>query len=756
MSKKSFIIRIMGVLALVLVLMAVIVILEPDRQTTGITRARAAKAVALMLDSREAVLECRKEAGGSHFSQKEQNNWYVPYMDYLYDKGILLEELTEPTAAAAQKEITYEEISRLTGAIQKPLESSVGMVRKNRSHSYPEEDFWLLYDKLAEVSGSEGEEGVQTLDILLYGTPSNIHPSESWTAYTSQGNFRFEGLALDAYIDRRIRVMVRGSEMIGVRELLSEDITYENVWLDDSGTDTFRVHLGTVARTFSGEGIENLEQFQNNLVDLELKSGKLVKVSIKKDTITGTVLAVKEDAIEIEGYGEIPLDWNFKVHKIYGEYEEQDLSDILVGYDIQEFVTSGGKLCAALTTRAFDAKKIRVLLLDTGFQSPFHPSVTLTVDTDSQLFYGKKEETLKAGESLTLKPDSRYLKEGRLTIVPGTDKGCTSITSISRAQGVPSYQGSIEIKKEAEGLTIVNDLYLEDYLKKVVPSEMPGSYESEALKVQAVCARTYAYRHILGNSYSRYGAHVDDSTNFQVYNNTEESARASEAVNATYGQMMFYGDEAVEAFYFSTSCGHTTDGSAWGGTGETTPYLKARELRDRKECLDLSSNAAFSEFIKNKNYPAYDQSFPMYRWEAEISADALLEKLGDLGEITNMEVKKRGAGGIAEQIVIEGTSGSRELKGQTQIRNVLGSSSLEIKRKDGKTQSGFAILPSAYISIEKRTGTDGKISFYLYGGGYGHGVGMSQNGAQGMAKEGKDYKTILNFFYEGAEIRESR
>ena len=755
MSKKSFIIRVMGVLALVLVLMAIIVILEPDRQTTGITRARAAKAVALMLDSREEVLKYRKEAGGSHFSQKEQNNWYVPYMDYLYDKGILLEELTEPTAAAAQKEITYEEISRLTRAIQKPLESSVGMVRKNRSRPYPEEDFWLLYDKLVEASALEGEEGVQTLDILLYGTPSNIHPSESWTAYTSQGDFRFEGLALDTYIDCQIRVMVRGSEMIGVRELLSENITYENVWLDDSGTDTFQVHLGTVARTFSGEGIENLEQFQNNLVDLELKSGKLTKISVKKDIITGTVLAVREDAIEIEGYGEIPLDWNFKVHKIYGEYEEQKLSDILVGYDIQEFVTSGGKLCAALTTRAFDAKKIRVLLLDTGFQSPFHPSVTLTVDSDSRLLYGKKEETLKAGESLTLKPDSKYLKEGRLTIIPGTDKGHTAITSISRAQGVPSYLGNIEIKKEAEGLTIVNDLYLEDYLKKVVPSEMPGSYESEALKVQAVCARTYAYRHILGNSYSQYGAHVDDSTNFQVYNNTEESPRASEAVNATYGQMMFYGEQAVEAFYFSTSCGHTTDGRAWGGTGEATPYLKARELRDRKECLDLSSNAAFSEFIKNKDYPAYDQSFPMYRWEAEISARTLEEKLGDLGKITGMEVKKRGAGGIAENIVIEGTAGSKELKGQTQIRNVLGSSSLEIKRKDGKSQSGFAILPSAYISIEKRTGTDGSISFYLYGGGYGHGVGMSQNGAQGMAKEGKDYKTILNFFYEGAEIRES-
>ena len=62
---------------------------------------------------------------------------------------------------------------------------------------------------------------------------------------------------------------------------------------------------------------------------------------------------------------------------------------------------------------------------------------------------------------------------------------------------------------------MINELYLEDYLKKVVPSEMPASYEKEALKTQAVCARTYAYRQIQGNTYGAYGAHVDDSTSFQ-------------------------------------------------------------------------------------------------------------------------------------------------------------------------------------------------------------------------------------------------
>ena len=756
MSRKSFIVRIGAILSLVLALIMIIVVLEPERKEEGITRARAAKAVALMMETREGVLTYKEKKRDSYFSQKEQNNWYVPYMDYLYDKGILSEELTKPTAESAQKEITYEEVSHMAGAFSKPLESSVGMVRKNKDNPYPEEDFWKIYEKLLKETGAlDIEGGVEILEVLLYGTPSNIQPSESWMAYTSQGDFRFEGLALDAYIDCKLEIMVRGQEMIAVRKLISEDVVYENVWLDDSGSDTFQVHLGSVCRTFSGKGIENLEDFRNNLVDLELKSGKLVKISIQEDRIKGKVLSVSDAGIEIEGYGLIPLEKNFRVHKVYGEYKEMELSDILVGYDNQEFVTSNGKLCAALITREFDAERIRVLLMNTGFESVFHPSVTLTPDTDAVLSYGKKEKKLKAGESLTIEPGGKYLKEGRAVITPVTKDGQILISSISRSQGTPSYCGTIEIKEEPQGLTIVNDLYLEDYLKKVVPSEMPASYELEALKAQAVCARTYAYRQILGNSYSQYGAHVDDSTRFQVYNNTEEFVKTTEAVTATYGQMLFYEGNAIEAFYFSTSCGHTTDGSAWGGSKAAAPYLKARELRDRKECLDLSSNAVFSEFIKNKDYPSYDQSYPMYRWETKISASDLQKKVPDIGEITNMEVLERGPGGVVQKLEVQGTEGEKILEGQNPIRSVLGDASLEIVKKDGNVQTGFAILPSAYISIEKRTSTDGVLSFYIYGGGYGHGAGMSQNGAQEMAKDGKDYKTILNFFYEGTDIREA-
>ena len=336
---------------------------------------------------------------------------------------------------------------------------------------------------------------------------------------------------------------------------------------------------------------------------------------------------------------------------------------------------------------------------------------------------------------------------------PDNPDGVT-ITSIERSQGTPVYTGKMEIKACDEGLVLVNDLYLEDYLTRVVPSEMPPSYEKEALKAQAVCARTYAYRQIQGNSYSQYGAHVDDSTNFQVYNNTQADEKTTQAVKETYGRMLFYEDKPIDAFYFSTSCGRTADAGVWGTDPQKYPYLQPVEVKPGRQSLDLGDNDDFDSFIRSRDVTAYDSSYAMFRWETDISSDMVSAQINGAGTVTDMTVTGRGAGGIASELSVSGSDGTVTVKGQGAIRSALGNPALVIKKQDGKTMEGSATLPSAFISIEKRTGEDGKPSFHIYGGGFGHGVGMSQNGAQGMAKEGKDYESILKFFYSGTELRE--
>lgn len=124
------------------------------------------------------------------------------------------------------------------------------------------------------------------------------------------------------------------------------------------------------------------------------------------------------------------------------------------------------------------------------------------------------------------------------------------------------------------------------------------------------------------------------------------------------------------------------------------------------------------------------------------------------GRVENLSIASRGPGGIARELKVEGTDGTIYVKGQSAIRSALGNKELVIKKKDGKTMEGTPTLPSAFITVEKRTAANGNISFHIFGGGFGHGVGMSQNGAQGMAKAGKTYEEILDFFYHGTELKE--
>lgn len=766
MSKRAFTIRIMGILAVIFLLMGVIVYLEPDKP--GIPRAQAVKAAALFAASREECIQYAGELKEPHFPEKERDNWYVPYMEYLYGCGGLDAKVTEPSAKLAQKELTYEEAYGLAGIFGKKYADQVHMNKSNRNKPYPAEYWWQIYDQAASQAAEEnrpedGEQprdldGVEIYDVILYGTPTNVETASSWTCYTSGGDFRFEGLALDVYLDKRIRMYVREGEVAGIGQVLEENVIYENVWIDQAVDGQIFVHAGTIAREFSlpGKGAKE-EELVHNIADLYLEAGKLKKVTIKKDRIQGTVLAVDEDAIEIEGYGRIETAAGFRVYKVYGDYEEQSRNDILVGYNLQEFVAAEGKLCAALTVRPFSAERIRVLLMNNDFQSTFHSQVSVTLTCDGTLSYGTKEkkENVKAGEPITISPEDERLKEGRLVITPSSLIGGIQIDSLMRGQGIPVYDGILEIRREGDSLVLVNDLLLEDYLKKVVPSEMPASYEMEALKAQAVCARTYAYRQIIGNSYSKYGAHVDDSTNYQVYNNVATADTTNQAVDETCGKLLFYNDQPVEAYYYSTSCGHGTDGSVWGGSNDSTPYLKAVELQESRQCLDLTSNSAFDQFIRNTDIPSFDSGYGMYRWTALYKGSTLGNQLG-LGWIDSIQIEERGPGGVVKRMTITDVNGSqRTYQNQMEVRTALGSRDLEIEQKNGKEATGMNLLPSAFISIhEVGTAKDGSKLFQIWGGGYGHGAGMSQNGAQGMAEEGKNYQQILEFFYEGAELRE--
>ena len=154
MKKRVFMSWVLGILALLILLIILIVRMEPDKP--GITRAQAAKAAALFAVSRETCIQYEEETGRSHFPEKERGNWYVPYMDHLYDHGGLKEEETEASAKSAHQEITYQEAYTLACFLGKGYGDLVNLNNSNRKDVFPADRWWEIYEKaVREAAGGE-------------------------------------------------------------------------------------------------------------------------------------------------------------------------------------------------------------------------------------------------------------------------------------------------------------------------------------------------------------------------------------------------------------------------------------------------------------------------------------------------------------------------------------------------------------------------------------------------------------------------
>ncbi len=740
---------VIGVPFIIGILILIILGHEPERD--GISRAMAAKSVALAVLSPQELADWKQEYGASHFPAESVKEWYVPYLDYLYEQEILSEAMTPAKAKTAEGPLTFEEAEFMLNQLEPALGSLVKASPQNREKPFPQERWWLLYDSVLKRMDKSGQ--VKTERVAIYGTPDNMQGVPAWTAYTSLGTLTFYGLALDAYLDHELTAYVRDGELIHVLEDRGSETIYRNVWILDGDERELMVYIGDIQRKIPFQKkSKKAEELLHHMADLKMEDGRIVKVFLKEETIRGKVLSVQEDAIELEEYGTVPLDEEYKVLKTYGDVERMKLSDVAVGEGMEEFVVAHGKICGVLIVRELNPEFVRVLLMNNNFQSIYHEGITLSCTQDMTMFQEEKKTRIKAGEPFSIGFGDERLEKGRM-IFEADDGGEIGVGSLERGYGAPSYAGRLEIVSGEEGLVLINELYLEDYLTKVVPSEMPPSYDMEALKAQAVCARTYTYVQMRSNTYSQYGAQIDDSTNFHVYNNVETSERTTEAVRSTYGKMLLYEGRPITAYYFSTSCGVTADGSLWGNAPEELPYLKSVTLQPGRKTLNLKKEEDFSGFIKRKDYPAYDDDYPYYRWNVTTNGEILTANIGGVGQVTDIRITERGAGGVAQTLLVTGTEGEKAINGQNAIRAALGDKSLTIHRKDGKTTTGWSSLPSGFLCIENLGKDDnGILQFHIYGGGYGHGAGMSQNGAQGMAKDGYGCEEILKFFYEGVTV----
>ena len=774
------------ILLLFLLALAVGVLFWKEKKKTPVPNQIAAKAAALLLTDQASIdgTDVREWTLGDG-----EPAWYTRYLCWLYANDVFdpqtvsLEQAGEP--------LTYKTFLHFLDQIdcRDLVSAPVGQILTFTK--VPEEVWWDTYDAILERMAERGEDsGVKRQRYTVMGTPACISGLEDWQAVTDQGMIRFEGLALDPYLDCQIETLVKDRQLICLTELVSDQVTYPNVWITDSTDDKLEVFFYGYDRTFPGSGLP--ESCNGVLADLTIQSHQVSQVDLKRESIQAKVLSSGDDYIELEGYGKVPVAEDFQAYKIYEKLELQDISAVLIGYDDQQFVVADGIICGALTVKSLEASNIRVLIKNQDFASIWHENLVITSQDPFRVTCGDWEQTFQAGERLELTPEHEWLDMGRLIITCDSYAGELQVVSFSRSQGNPSYKGRLEVTVGDEGMLLVNDLLLEDYLCRVVPSEMPASYPMDALKAQAVCARSYAYRHILGNGYREYGAHVDDSTYYQVYNNMNEQKTTTQAVQETYGKVAFWQDQAIQAYYYSTGWGVSENVEIWGSNQqENYDYLCVKELsqggqegepdysseemfRTRfDDPAALQANAAEGE----QKGPDYDSAYPWYRWRTSVTseklADALNRKLpeflerypeqirmeGESGDgeklfgdrVLSVEVAKRLQGGSVDEMILTGDGVTVYAKGQLPVRNLLGSAELIYEKNDG-SESDMASFPSTFFYVDTEEDDEGNRSFTFQGGGFGHGVGMSQNGAAAMAETGMSYQDILTFFYEGIEL----
>ena len=495
--------------------------------------------------------------------------------------------------------------------------------------------------------------------------------------------------------------------------------------------------------------------------------------------------------------------------------------------EAENSVSGGNALVQKAPVVYTGEETIRVLIQNSDYQGIFHKEVKLSCDTEWELHYGLDGELTEkhaGGEELLLDENSAWFTEcARIVLSPAEDGGKISLLSVNRSQGTPAYRGSMEIRKTGRGFVVINELPVEEYLYGVVPSEMPVSYPMEALKAQAICARTYVYAHLESPGYEEYGAHVDDSTGYQVYNNTAEKEEAIQAVQETKGEVVRLNGELVDTYYYSTSCGFGADERVWNpGEEKKVSYLTAVSISETAmqqeqnsaeipgtgyfTAQDMCRGDYFHEFLHNPPETDFERQEPWYRWSITVeSIDAeslqkvlkerqeaepdriLVEKSGDktepvggnaenvgsnagnagsnaeaagewedIGRITDICIGKRGDGGIAESLVIKGEKKTVTVLSQYNIRAVLCAGGVTAVRQDGSKVELKMLLPSAFFEIESVKEGENMIGYKLYGGGYGHGAGMSQNAARHMAEKGYTTADILLFFYRDCKIENVR
>ena len=271
--------------------------------------------------------------------------------------------------------------------------------------------------------------------------------------------------------------------------------------------------------------------------------------------------------------------------------------------------------------------------------------------------------------------------------------------------GGKPYRGKILVKPYQGALLVTNLVDIEDYLRGVVPSEMPASWPAEALKAQAIAARTYALFQI--SKRADYAFDVDPTIYYQVYGGVRaEHPATNRAIDATAGQILVHGGRPIVAYFSSANGGYTeTAGNVWG--------------------IDFDYLKSVPDAYDPRGYSGWSETFSRGQVQAKLE-----RWIGSKGHLRDLRVSSATRAGRVKQVTLECSGGPVNVEGEA-FRKAMGR--------------------SKFISWVYQPRVNGeKVTFH--GKGFGHAVGMSQHGAKIQARDGRSFEEILAFYYRGAGL----
>lgn len=583
---------------------------------------------------------------------------------------------------------------------------------------------WMeILDKLSEADGiSGGSETVMTVLMTEYS-----ESSLKGYIITDRGLFATDGYVPQSLENNGVSFLTKDKSIIGIKSVETNTPTLEKCLVRSIDGGRAEVFCGGCRKIFDSDSETSAEE--PFIADISIKGGMVEKITPYKNEKKGRVLMAGGTVLFDDGYS-YNVDENFFAYSTYDGINRGGLSSLISGCTAR-VVFSDNKAVCAICEEAPDRNKIRVCISsDKGL---YHSAVNIGSDGSFVLKSSDMSSEHSAGETIRLDKSSEntYFRGRLLRISP---KGGGVIIDGR------NYPGETDIIRSENGYTVVCEMELESYLYGVICSEMPSGWNDEALKAQAIAARTYAVRQLLSNRRIDFGANVDDTTAFQAYSPENICDEAIKAADGTKGQILVFDGEPANTCFFSTSCGTgAAVGELWPD-GEVYPsdspsYMGAKRIGEGG-IPDFGSEEKALGFFRLKDEKSLEKDAPYFRWSFTLDPESI--------GVDDITVTERGKAGNVMKILAEGEDEDREICGESSIRSFICPGTVKLS---DNTSANLTALPSSFFAIEKLD--DGNLCFY--GGGLGHGAGMSQYGAEEMARQGKSCKDILEYFYPGTK-----